>query len=53
MTTTTWWDGDTHKSRFVNGRVGSLESWRYMDGGLMVVRSAMLPRKVPTEISGH
>lgn len=35
----TWWEGKVHKCRAVGSSFGQLESWRYMEGSLMVVRS--------------
>ena len=45
MKTTTWWEGDCHKARMEGGKHGVLESWRHMDGGLMVVRTTLKPRQ--------
>ncbi|CAL5222723.1 g5127 [Coccomyxa viridis] len=46
--TSSFWDGSIHKSRLepVDPSSGpSLESWRYMDGGMMVVRSSLRREK--------
>ncbi|KAK9819583.1 hypothetical protein WJX72_000010 [[Myrmecia] bisecta] len=39
--TTSWWDGDVHKSRLEGASHGATESWRYMEGGLMVVKTTL------------
>ena len=35
----TWWEGKVHKCRATGSSFGVLESWRYMEDRMMVVRS--------------
>jgi len=53
--TTTWWDNDEkeypgkmlHKSKLVGAKRGVSESWRWYDGGLMVIKSIVHLEKKP------
>lgn len=38
----TWWEGKVHKCRATGSSFGVLESWRYMEDHLMVVRSKVI-----------
>lgn len=38
----TWWEGKVHKCRATGSSFGVLESWRYMEDRLMVVRSRVI-----------
>jgi len=50
---TCWWDNDEkefpgkmiHKSKMVGGKRGVSESWRWFDGGLMVIKSIVFLKK--------
>ena len=50
---TAWWDGEVHKSRMEGGKHGSIESWRYMDGGLMVVKTVLISGKHGKPVTMH
>ena len=41
--TKSWWEGDFHKTLMEGGKRGSLESWRHVDCGLMIVRTTLTP----------
>lgn len=42
-----WWEGSIHKSKIEGGRHGTMETWRYMEGGLMMVRTILLNKANP------
>lgn len=36
-----WWEGGFHKTRLSGGAHGTVESWRSIDAGLMVVKTTL------------
>lgn len=47
MRISSWWENGFHKSRMEGGRHGTVESWRYIDAGLMMVRTTLQNEQGP------